>query len=48
MCNLPENFVDDPEALLKKSRAKLKKVLALELEDHRIRRSLALEFEAMA
>jgi hypothetical protein len=48
MRNLPENFVDDLEALLKKTRAKLKKVLALELKDHRIRRSLTLEFEAMA
>jgi hypothetical protein len=48
MRNLLENFVDDPKALLKKTRAKLKKVLALELEDHRIRRSLTLEFEAMA
>jgi hypothetical protein len=48
MRNLPENFVDDPEALLKKTRAKLKKVLALELEDHRIKRSLTPEFEAMA
>jgi hypothetical protein len=47
MRNLPENFVDDPKALLKKTRAKLKKVLALELEDHRIRRSLTPEFEAM-
>jgi hypothetical protein len=34
MCNLPKNLVDDPEALLKKTRAKLKKVLVLELEDH--------------
>jgi hypothetical protein len=34
MHNLLENVVDDPEALLKKTRAKLKKVLALELEDH--------------
>jgi hypothetical protein len=48
MCNLLENFVDDPEALLNKTRAKLKKVLTLELEDHRIRRSLTPEFEAMA
>jgi len=46
--NLPENFVVDPEALLTKTRAKVKKVLALELEDHRIRRSLTPEFEAMA
>jgi hypothetical protein len=48
MRNLLENFVDDPEALLKKTRAKFKKVLALELEDHRIRRCLTPEFEAMA
>jgi hypothetical protein len=47
MHNLPKNFVDDPEALLKKTRAKLKKVLALELEDHQIRRSLTPEFKAM-
>jgi hypothetical protein len=48
MRNLPENFVDNPEVLLKKTRAKLKKVLALEVEDHRIRRSLTPEFEPMA
>jgi hypothetical protein len=48
MCNLSENFIDDLEAFLKKTRAKLKMVLALELEDHRIRRSLTPEFEAMA
>jgi hypothetical protein len=40
MHNLPKNFVDDPKALLKK-------VLALELEDNRIRRSLTPEFEAV-
>ena len=28
--DLPTNYVDDPEALLKRTRAKLKKVLALE------------------
>ena len=28
--NLPTNYVDDLEALLKRTRAKLKKVLALE------------------
>jgi hypothetical protein len=48
MHNLLENFVDDPKTLLKKTRAKLKKVLALDLEDHRIRRSLTPEFEAIA
>jgi hypothetical protein len=48
MHNLLENFVDNPEALLKKTRAKLMNVLALDLEDHRIRRSLTPEFEAIA
>jgi hypothetical protein len=48
MHNLPENFVNDPKALLKKTRAKLKKVLALELKDHQIKRSLTPEFETMA
>jgi hypothetical protein len=35
--NLPTNFIDDPEALLKRTKAKLKRVLALESEDNRIR-----------
>ena len=46
--DLPTNYVDDPEALLKRTKAKLKKVSALELEDNRIRRSLTPKFEAMA
>ena len=46
--NLPTNYVDDPEALLKRTKAKLKKVLALESEDNQIRRSLTPKFEAMA
>ena len=46
--DLPTNYVDNPEALLKRTRAKLKKVLALESEDNHIRRSLTPEFEAMA
>jgi hypothetical protein len=46
--NLSTNFIDDPEALLKKTKAKLKRVSALESEDNRIRRSLTPEFEAMA
>ena len=33
----PTNYVDDPKALLKRTKAKLKKVLALESEDHQIR-----------
>ena len=44
--DLPTNYVDDPEALIR-TRAQLKKVLALELEDNQIRQSLTLEFEAM-
>jgi hypothetical protein len=46
--NLPTNFIDDPEVLLKRTKAKLKRVPALELEDNRIRRSLTPKFEAMA
>ena len=46
--DLPTNYVDDPEALLKRTKAKLKKVSALESEDNQIRQSLTLELEAMA
>ena len=46
--DLPTNYVDNPEALLKRTKAKLKKVLALESKDNHIRRSLIPEFEAMA
>ena len=46
--DLPTNYVDDPEALLKRTRAKLKKVSALESEDNQIRRSLTPKLEAMA
>ena len=46
--NLPTNYVEDPEALIRRTRAKLKKVLALELEDNQIRLSLTPEFEAIA
>jgi hypothetical protein len=46
--NLPTNFIDDPEALLNRTKAKLKRVSALELENNRIRQSLTPEFEAMA
>ena len=42
------NYIDDPEALLKRTKAKLKTISALESEDSHIRRSLTLEFEAMA
>jgi hypothetical protein len=45
--NLPTNFIDNLEALLKRIKAKLKRVSALESKDNRIRRSLILELEAM-
>jgi len=38
--DLPTNYVEDPEALLKRTRAKLKKIPALKSEDNHIRRSL--------
>ena len=44
--DLSTNYVDDPEALLKRTKAKLNKVSALESEDNHIRRSLTPEFEA--
>ena len=46
--DLPTNYIKDPEALIRRTRAKLKKVLALESEDNQTRRSLILVFEAMA
>ena len=46
--DLPTNYVEDPEALLKRTRAKFKKVSALESKDNEIRQSLTPEFEAMA
>ena len=46
--DLPTNYVDDPEALLKMTKAKLKKVSALESEDNQIMWSLTPDFEAMA
>jgi hypothetical protein len=45
--DLPTNYVDDPEALLKRTKAKLKKVSALKSKDNQIRRSLTSEFKAM-
>ena len=44
----PTNYVEDLEALLRRTKAKLKKVSALESEDNQIRRSLTPKFEAMA
>ena len=46
--DLPTNYVEDLEALIRRTRAKLKKVSALESKDNQIRRSLTPEFEAMA
>jgi hypothetical protein len=46
--DLLKNYLDDPEVLLRSTKAKLKKVLAVALEDNQIRRSLTPEFEAMA
>jgi hypothetical protein len=46
--DLLTNYLDDQEVLLRKAKASLKKVLTLESEDNRIRRSLTPEFEAMA
>ena len=46
--DLPTNYVEDLEALIRRTRAKLKKVPASESEDIWIRRSLTPEFEDMA
>ena len=46
--DLSTSYVEDLEALIKRTRAKLKKVSALKSEDNHIRRSLTPEFEAMA
>ena len=46
--NRPTNYVEDPEALIRRTKAKFNKVLALKSEGNHIRRSLTPEFEAMA
>ena len=46
--DLPTNYIEDPEALISRTKAKLKKVSALDLEDNQTRRSLTPKFEAMA
>ena len=46
--DLPTNYVEDPEALIRRTRAKLKKVSTLESEDNQTRWSLTPEFEAIA
>jgi len=47
MRNLPDNFVDNPEALLRKAKSKLKKVSPSVSEDTQVRRSLTPVFEVM-
>ena len=46
--DLSTNYIEDPEALIWRTRAKLKKVPALELEDNQTRRSLTPVFKALA
>ena len=46
--DLQSNYVENPEALLRRTKAKLKNVSALESEDIQTRRSLTPIFEAMA
>ena len=46
--DLPTNYVEDPEASIRRTRAKLKKVSTLESEDNQTRWSLTPEFEAIA
>ena len=46
--DLPTNYVEDLEALIRRTRAKLKKNPALKSEGNHIRQSLTPEFEAIA
>ena len=46
--DLPTNYVEVLEALIRRTRAKLKEVSTLESEDNQTRRSLTPVFEAMA
>jgi hypothetical protein len=48
MRDLSDNFVDNPETLLRKTRSKLTKVSPSVSEDTQVRRSLTLVFEVMA
>ena len=45
--DLPTNYIEDPEALIRRTKAKLKKVSALGSKDNQTRRILTPEFEAM-
>ena len=46
--DFPTNYVEDPEALFRRAKAKLKKVSALESDGNQTRCSLTPVFEAMA
>ena len=46
--DLSTNYIENPDALIRRTGAKLKKALALKSENNHIRRSLTLEFKAMA
>ena len=46
--DLSTNYIEDPEALIRRTKTKLKKVLALKSKDNHIRQSLTPKFEAMA
>ena len=46
--DLLTNYIEDLEALIRRTKAKLKKVSALDSEDNQTRQSLTPEFEAMA
>jgi hypothetical protein len=48
MCDVPDNFVDNLEALLRMTRSKLKKVSPSVSKDTQVRRSLTPVFEVMA
>jgi hypothetical protein len=45
---LPTNYIENPEALIRRTRAKLKKAPTTSSEINQLRRSLTLDFEAMA
>ena len=45
--DLPTNYVEDLEALFRRTKAKLKKVSALELKDNKTRWSLRPAFETL-
>ena len=46
--DLTMNYIKDLESLIRRTKAKLKKVSALNSKDNQTRRSLTPEFEAMA